>query len=269
MKLRGGKESASYLVRKRIGTALYTPEPVSLPVWPNASPDALSAVARIRDESMIPDRGLVALYLQMAHLERVSVAGAVVECGVWHGGAAALMALANLDHGEARRKIHLFDSFCGIPQPVDGVDGTRAVREARGNAKPALGGPITVGYDYSAHGGPGSPDGVRALFADCGYPDDSVDLHVGWFQERVPERAPSIGPIAMLHLDGDWYESTKVCLEHLYQQVVTGGFVVIDDYGCYEGCRRAVDEFIDGLVEAPFLNWVNEEIVYLIKPVDG
>ena len=48
----------------------------------------------------------------------------------------------------------------------------------------------------------------------------------------------------MLRLDGDWYESTRVCLEHLHDLVVPGGFVIIDDYGYWEGCRRAVDEFL-------------------------
>lgn len=50
--------------------------------------------------------------------------------------------------------------------------------------------------------------------------------------------------IAILRLDGDWYASTQICLEHLYDLVVPSGFVIVDDYGTYDGCRKAVDEFI-------------------------
>jgi O-methyltransferase len=223
MKLRGAKgglsyrvRRASYPVRRAMANALYSPEP-QWPVWPDAGADALEAVAKVRDASMIPNRGLAALYQQAVHVERLGLSGAVVECGVWHGGAAALMAVANLNHGSSRRRFHLFDSFCGIPQPIDGIDGTRALEVVHGNAKREAGGPIEVGYDYSEHGGPGSPGSVHALFAGLGYPVDFVDIHMGWFQDCVPPQAPLIGPIAMLHLDGDWYESTKVCLQHLYE----------------------------------------------------
>jgi hypothetical protein len=105
------------------------------------------------------------------------------------------------------------------------------------------------------------------LFELIGYPSELVEFHVGWFQDRVPTDASSIGSVALLHLDGDWYESTKICLDHLYANVSSGGFVVIDDYGTYDGCRRAVDAFLAALPgRGPFLNWVNRDIAYLIKP---
>ena len=68
-------------------------------------------------------------------------------------------------------------------------------------------------------------------------------FHVGWFQQTVPQAAKEIREIALLRLDGDLYESTVVCLENLYDAVVPGGFIIIDDYGYLEGCRRAVNEF--------------------------
>ena len=57
--------------------------------------------------------------------------------------------------------------------------------------------------------------------------------------------AADIDLIAILRLDGDWYASTKVCLEHLFDRVVPGGFIVIDDFGAYEGCRSATEEFFE------------------------
>ena len=74
------------------------------------------------------------------------------------------------------------------------------------------------------------------------------------------------GPIAILRLDGDWYASTKICLDHLYERVVPGGFVIVDDYGTYEGCQKAVDELLAGLPQRPFLNVVTADVRYWIKP---
>jgi hypothetical protein len=65
----------------------------------------------------------------------------------------------------------------------------------------------------------------------------------GWFNESLPLFKESIGDIAVLRLDGDWYESTKCCLDNLYDNVVNGGWVIIDDYQL-AGCKQAVDEYI-------------------------
>ena len=82
----------------------------------------------------------------------------------------------------------------------------------------------------------------------------------------MAKAAPAIGPIAILRLDGDWYASTKICLEHLYDQVVSGGFVIVDDYGTYEGCRKAVDEFLAARGLHVFLSHVDPDCRYWIKP---
>jgi hypothetical protein len=60
----------------------------------------------------------------------------------------------------------------------------------------------------------------------------------------LPQIRNRIGPIALLRLDGDWYDSTRCCLEILYESVVSGGVVIIDDYGHWKGCKTAVDEFL-------------------------
>lgn len=71
----------------------------------------------------------------------------------------------------------------------------------------------------------------------------NVHLVRGWFEETLPKTKAMIGPIALLHIDADWYASTKMCLEELYAQVVEGGIVVIDDYGTWSGCKKATDEW--------------------------
>jgi hypothetical protein len=73
---------------------------------------------------------------------------------------------------------------------------------------------------------------------------ETTHLIKGWFNDTLSAHKERIGKIALLHLDGDWYESVKVCLDELYDSVIQGGFIVIDDYGHWQGCRKATDEFI-------------------------
>jgi hypothetical protein len=93
-----------------------------------------------------------------------------------------------------------------------------------------------------------------------------IHIRQGWFQETLPVAKHEIGPIAVLRLDGDWYDSTKVCLENLYDLVTVGGFVLIDDYGYWEGCRRAVDEFLASRKLEVALNAVDDSGVWFEVP---
>ena len=221
------------------------------------------AAAPVASRTMLSEAGLAILYQQVAHVERERIGGSIVECGVWHGGSSGLMARASLDHGDGTRTFHLFDSFEGIPEPIALVDGPRAVREVGGEERAR--GRLQVAYDYADRGGPGSEGETRALFQHVGYAQRGVHVHQGWFQDTVPRVANSIGRIALLHLDGDWYESTGICLEYLYEHVSPGGFVTVNDYGAYNGCQCAVDEFFATIRPRPFLTHVDREIRFWIK----
>src|SRR6266851_5309497 len=74
--------------------------------------------------------------------------------------------------------------------------------------------------------------------------EERISIVKGWFENTIPAFKDKIGPIALLHLDCDWYESVRFCLRQLYDNLVRGGVVVINDYGHWKGCKRAVDEFI-------------------------
>jgi O-methyltransferase len=90
-----------------------------------------------------------------------------------------------------------------------------------------------------------SEDEARQVLFDALKLDPSPFRFVkGWFEETIPEHRRELAPIALLHLDGDWYESTKFCLEQLWDLVSPAGYVIIDDYGWWKGCRAAVDEFV-------------------------
>ena len=164
---------------------------------------------------------LAKLYEIAKTLESEKLQGNLVECGVWRGGSAGIVAAT-----VKNRESWLFDSFEGCPKPTD----------------------LDIAYD-GQEGKEGAYKAdereVRRLFFDKLRIDESrVKIVRGLFEDTIPKFKDKIGLIALLHLDADWHESTKLCLENLYDKVVERGFVVIDDYGYWEGCRKAVDEFI-------------------------
>lgn len=171
------------------------------------------------------------------------IPGDFVECGVYAGASCALMAQALIDaeysdrstvpydYSRSNRRVHLFDSFAGIPPPGPHDHQLRA----------------NVGGESAC-----SFEDVKANMRAWGIPMDLLVWHPGYFQDTIPLAvgnyvgrltAPLIVSIALLRLDGDLYESTRVCLDCLYPLVSPGGYVIIDDYDL-DGCREAVHEYI-------------------------
>ena len=161
------------------------------------------------------------------------VPGDFVECGVFGGAQCAAMARAIMDIYRAvstSRRVHLFDSFDGIPAP----------------------GEHDVDIEPRMHAA--FADQTRCTLEDCknhmrewGIPDELLVWHPGPFEKTAPLMKLAMGlggeSIAILRLDGDLYESTKVCLEHLYPLLSPGGWCIIDDMGL-GGARKAVDEYM-------------------------
>jgi len=151
--------------------------------------------------------------------------GCVVECGVWRGGMSAGIATVL----GPSRKYFLFDSFEGLP-PAKEIDGP-AAREWQQR---------TDAPDYHQNCSAESHFAQQAM-RQAGA--KNVELVTGWFEKTVPPHRLG-DPIALLRLDGDWYESTIVCLENLFHRVVPGGLIIIDDYYTWDGCSRAVHDFL-------------------------
>lgn len=233
--------------------------------------EAIAAMNLIRKHTMSTPIDLATLYEIVIHLDGHGIEGDFVECGVWKGGCAGMMAIANLNHSSARRTIHLFDLFDDIVAPNPDVDGKQAMSEFRAYLRSTKQGqseylhtlkPVKGIYD--SHGGAGSVDVVNRLLIDrIQYPADRIRYHVGLFQETVP--ASTIDTISLLRLDGDWYDSIKVCLEGLYGKVVPGGAVIIDDYSTYDGCRKAVDEFFASKGLKYFKHYSRPQTRYFFK----
>jgi O-methyltransferase len=155
------------------------------------------------------------------------IVGSVVECGVWRGGmSAGIATILGPD-----RKYYLFDSFEGLP-PAKPMDGSSALAWQRNT-------------DSNAYF-----DNCRAPQHFCEQAMDmsgakNVQIIKGWFNETL-SNFTSDQPIALLRLDGDWYDSTISCLENLYDKVNPGGVIIIDDYYTWDGCSRAVHDFLSG-----------------------
>ena len=218
-------------------------------------------VSVVHRHSMASFERLASLWLLVRYLDRQQIKGALVECGVWKGGAAALMALAHMRSTEApSREIHLFDSFEGLPQPNPEFDGQQAKLLASGSSNGSNGALHPIGQLAAAR------EDSEILFKSIGYPQHLVHYHVGWFQQTIPAAASKIGDIALLRLAGDWYESTILPLQHLYAKIVRNGAIAVADYGAFDGSRRAVDEFLKAQSTPIMLHHVDAAGRYWIKP---
>lgn len=184
--------------------------------------------AKVRRHTMVGYTDLSLLHDLCGRLNEQNIPGSFVECGVWRGGCAAVMASQLID-----RQLNLFDSFEGLPEPTE-ADGKTAIDYSGGRSSGNL---TTISKCV------GTVEDVQNLFRALGVDMRQVVFHRGWFEHTVPAAVSSLGSIALLRLDGDWYESTKVCLENLYDLVVPGGIVILDDYNTWEGCKKATDAF--------------------------
>lgn len=183
------------------------------------------------------------LYSGVRYVVEKDIPGDVVECGVAFGGSAALLGLTLKSCG-ANRKLWAFDTFEGLPAPTEADPDYDAAIPFAGAFR----------SDMSE---------VMRLFDRFGILENTAFIK-GLFQDTVPESP--VKQIAVLHLDGDWYESVKVCLDHLYDRVSSGGVIQIDDYGHWAGARKAVDEFLDGRDIPGGLRYLDYSGRQIIKP---
>jgi len=203
-----------------------------------------------------PER-VLAVIDAVRHVVRAGVPGAVVECGVWRGGSMVAAARTLLDSGAADRDLYLFDTFDGMPEPsaVDVDYGGRPAAPVYNARRTAGGGSTWCGA---------SLEEVQATMERTGYPAERLRLIKGRVEQTIPSHAPA--QIALLRLDTDWYESTQHELTHLYPRVSAGGVLIVDDYGHWEGARRAVDNYFSNDERPPFLSRIDYSGRIGVKP---
>jgi O-methyltransferase len=228
-------------------------------------PAQMHAVYKVLPNTMLPMPRLFDAYEAVVSINSDGLPGDIVECGVWNGGCVGLMAIANLENPGPRRRFHLFDSFEGLPQPSSHDKEVIVDFEAR-HPGIQLHGDDQELTPIGACAGISQPAVAKFLVEKLRLPRDIFVFHVGWFQDTVPRSLNVIEKIALLRIDGDWYDSTKVCLETLYDRVVQNGFIIIDDYGTFSGCRKAVDEFFLNTGTSPRIQKSDQDCIYFRKP---
>ena len=199
------------------------------------------------------------LVIAVRHLVRTGVPGDFAECGVWRGGSVLAMILTLQQEGVADRDVHLFDTFEGMTEP-DERDTSPIDRPAVELWQETEGKPFPEYFAAETF----NEDAVRELVLSSGYPADRVHLVRGPVEQTIPGAAPE--RIALLRLDTDWYESTRHELDHLYPRLSSGGVLIVDDYGHWEGARRAVDEYFDGSAEPILLGRLDYTARLGVKP---
>jgi O-methyltransferase len=203
----------------------------SFPLRPGLPSAIEAAVARVRPFTMVPAEALVDLAWQVCAVLDAGLPGDFVECGVWRGGAAFLMADLLRQAGIRDRRVWLFDSFEGLPAP-EAIDGPAAMAYTRNTRAP-----------WYLDNCRASLEGVRETAVRLGL-HAYTEFVKGWFEKTLPANRRRLARIAILRIDADWYRSVRCCLDQLYDRLVEGGFVILDDYYAYDGCAAAVHEFL-------------------------
>lgn len=201
-----------------------------------ANADAAERLAgQIRDQhlSYLSPEALVDLFNAVRRVEHAGVPGRIIEAGTALGGSAVMLAAAK----SPTRPLDLFDVFGVIPppSPKDGQDVHDRYQVIASGRSSGIGGDTYYGYQPDLIGK------VAAALTRFGYPPEAngIRLIKGLYEETLkPE-----GPVALAHIDCDWYESVTVCLDRICPLVPAGGVLVIDDYLDWSGCRSATDDY--------------------------
>jgi O-methyltransferase len=197
---------------------------------------AIAREVKRRHLTYLSDAKFLSLHEVIRDIERNGVPGDFVEFGIALGGSAVFLASECHDG----RRFHGYDVFGMIPPPGQQDDAKSKARYgviSSGQSK-GLGGEVYYGYQDNLL------SRVSETFASFGMPVDNrkIALHPGLFENTV-KFAPG-DQVALAHLDCDWYEPVKVCLERTCAVLCPGGFMILDDYNDYDGCRKAADEFV-------------------------
>lgn len=191
--------------------------------------------------TMTSDERMYSLYKAVKYIALSGIKGDFVECGVWKGGSAMIIASTLELCGINDRKIILYDTFEGMSEPSE-YDKKNAptsnVDTIQEFWKKSQNGNINQ-WCYS------SIEEVKSNLLKTSYPFDMFELVKGKVEDTIPAIIPD--NISLLRLDTDWYESTKHELIHLYPILSIKGILIIDDYGSWAGAKKAVDEYFDNI----------------------
>lgn len=223
--------------------------------FPDLSDTDRATIIRVQPFTMTSTERLVSVISATKYIVQNNIPGDIVECGVWRGGSIMAAALTLQSLGENSRRLYLYDTFEGMSAPTEhdrSLDGQPAAKLLEDEP------PGTGIWCYA-----GLED-VRRNLAATGYPHENIIYVKGKVEDTIPQTIPQA--VAMLRLDTDWYDSTLHELRHLYPLLSRHGVLIIDDYGHWQGARRAVDEYLATLPHPIFLHRIDYTGRIAIKP---
>lgn len=252
-------KSISSLIRKtchRIVRSLSDKDPV--PEFPpDFEPVEIEIIQKIQPYTMTSPERIVSLTRAVRYVIDNNIAGDFVECGVWKGGSVMAMILTLIAANVTDRDIYLFDTFEGMSAPTENdisYEGKRAAdllsktdRDEKSNI-----------WAYSPL------ELVRKNVLSLGYDVSKIHFIKGRVEDTIPDMAPSA--ISLLRLDTDWYDSTYHELTQLFPRLTKGGVLILDDYGHWQGARKATDQYISEYKLPLFLSRIDYTGRIAVKP---
>jgi O-methyltransferase len=193
----------------------------------------LDIIAKVKPYTMTSPERITALIRSVDYVLKNNIPGDFVECGVWKGGNIMVM-MEVLKKHNTTREIYLYDTFEGMSEATDlDVSTTGKIASE-----------LLAKNDKSEEIWCYSPlEEVQELLSKTGYPNELLHYVKGKVEDTLPTTSPN--EISLLRLDTDWYESTKIEMEVLYPKLKSTGIFISDDYGYWEGCRTAIDEYFN------------------------
>jgi len=193
-------------------------------------------IQKVETFTMTSQERIFGLIEAVKYISKNKLEGEIVECGVWRGGSMLAIADVLMEMNDTSRELYLYDTFEGMPPPTE-HDSNYSGQKATELLLPGEDKEKDLVWAYS------SLDIVKRTMTLTSYPANKIHYVKGKVEDTIPSQIPA--KISLMRLDTDWYESTKHELIHLFPKLITGGVLIIDDYGFWKGARKAVDEYFE------------------------
>jgi len=221
------------------------------------TPGEIKLIDAVRPYTKTTPERLHALIHAIRYLHTNQIPGDIVECGVWRGGSMVAAAKTLMEVGDTSRSLYLYDTFEGMVTPGEFDVSSKGVKATDKFEKRKLG-EDSSDWCYA------SLEEVTRIMHGTGYPEERIRLVKGKVEQTLPGQAPE--RIALLRLDTDWYESTLHEMKTLFPRLTPGGVLIIDDYGDWEGARKAVDEYLAEQAIPLLLGRIDDTARIAVKP---
>ena len=212
----------------------YTGKQTHLLFPPDFDEDTIDIIRTVQPYSTTSVERLFALIHAVKYVVKANIPGSIVECGVWRGGSMMAVAHTLKRFGKGDIDLYLFDTYEGMTRPTE-VDIDHAGNPAPIKFERKQRITSTSDWCYA------SIEEVQINLFSTGYNTDRLKFIKGKVEDTIPDSAPS--QISLLRLDTDWYESTRHELMYLYPRLAAGGVLIVDDYGHWQGSKKATDEY--------------------------